>query len=178
MREQLQKWFDANHTDDKMLWKKASENQIMFVRDRLSWLVVGKSSKNANEVYVISEHTSKSIQLPVYSLTYEEKGLHIILRDNFYNWKMSVNCSVPIELDFNGLFHTSPPIDPDYTGDPLSSVYFEGFKDEWIYGYYDESDKKTWSAQISDEYVLWTVLFMIMRYLGRIKPFEWSIRNN
>ena len=172
MKVELQKWFNENRVDDKMLWKKASENQIMFVRDKLAWLVMSEK-----DVYVISEHTSKSILLPVYSLTYKEKGLNIILRDNFYNWKMSVNCSTPIELDFKGLFHTTSPIDTDYTGNPLNPIYFEGFKEEWVYGYYDESDKKTWSAEIYNKYRLWTVLFLILRCVGKVKPFVWGTRD-
>ena len=166
----LQDWFMSNRASEEMIYKKASENQIMFVRDNLSCLVTGKS----NNVFVISTHTSKSIKLPVYSL--EREGLQIILRNNFYNWKMSVISKQFIELDFSGLFHTSPPIDPDYTGDSLASCYFEGFPEKLIFGYYDLSNHKKWSAEISSNYELWTVLFVVLHKTGGIKALKWSIR--
>ena len=73
---ELQEWFMNHMPSDEMLWKQAAVNQIMFIRDKISWLVQEKRE----EVQVISTHISKSIELPVYYL--KRDNLHIILRDN------------------------------------------------------------------------------------------------
>ena len=179
MRVKLQEWISAQTIKDEMLWKGAFGDQVSFVRDRLSALVCGDIEREYMEcccdhTHVISEHHSKSISLPVYEI--ERPGLKLILRNNFYNWKLSVISDKPIEADFTGLFITSPPTEPDYTGDSLHPVYFEGFPTDLIFGYYDTSDKKKWSAEIHDDYFLMAVIFLIMRSLGTIKPQVYSTR--
>ena len=148
MNQDLQEWMNAQMVGDDMLWKGAWGRQLSFARDSLASLVgVGLKYEERKKIAtVISEHRSKSIMLPVYCLTREDLGLKLILRDNFYNWKLSVISEVPIEADFAGLFQTSPPVEPEYTGDPLHPVYFEGFPNDLIFSYYDKSDKKKWSA--------------------------------
>jgi hypothetical protein len=177
MKIKLQDWIHAHiqAVGDEMLWKGAFGDQIYFVRDRLAPVVGVGLEREYDErcgdiVYVISTHQSKSITLPVYEIVREDLGLKIVLRDNFYNWKMSVISDKPVEADFTGLFITSPPTESKYTGDHLHPVYFEGFPGDLIFGYYDTSDKKKWSAEIGDSYDLMTVVFLIMRSLGAIKP--------
>lgn len=172
MKKPIDQWVEENKISDEMIWKDSALQQIKFVKNKLAGLV----AHEYGHVFVISEHRSKSILLPVYLI--EGNKLQIILRDNFYNWKMSVISEETITADFKGLFHTSPPIDPEYTGDPLNEVYFEGFPQELIFGYYDNSDKKKWSAEISTDYLLYTTLFILCKNIGIIKPFEWSKRND
>jgi hypothetical protein len=86
---------------------------------------------------------------------------------------LSVDSKESINTNFDGLFHTTPPIEPDYTGDELHSVYFEGFPDDRIFGYYSKNNRK-FSAQIGSHESLWTVVFLMMRDLGQIKPYVWS----
>jgi hypothetical protein len=181
MNESLQEWFNRQreNTPDEMIWKEASGRQIMFARDSLAALVGCGLGYDATKrlVTVISEHTSKSVRLPVYQFTREDIGLRLVARNNFYNWKLSVISERRVEADFAGLFHTTPPIDPSYTGDPLASVYFEGFPRELIFGYYEASDKRKWSAEIcGGECAMWTTLYLIMRSLGAVKPMQWSTR--
>jgi hypothetical protein len=181
MNEPLQEWFNnqRENTPDEMYYKKASWSQIMFARDKLCGLIsagIEDYEKRRDVVTVISEHKSKSVRLPVYSFDRPDIGLRIIARDNFYDWKISVISDTPIIADFSGLFHTNPPIDPEYTGDPLHSVYFEGFPKELVFGYYETNQSK-WSAEIGNDYELWAVLFLIMKAKGQIKPFMWSTRN-
>lgn len=184
MNEPLQQWFNKQreNTPDEMYYKEASGSQIMFARDKLCGLIScgmddDDFEKRRGIVTVISEHRSKSVVLPVYNFDRSDIGLRIIARDNFYNWKISVISDVPIIADFSGLFYTNPPIDPEYTGDPLSSCYFEGFPEDLVFGYYD-TNQSMWSAEIGNNYQLWTVLFLIMKARGQIKPAQWSTRDS
>src|SRR5262249_30999654 len=150
---------------NEMLWKGSWGRQLLFVRDVLVPLVGrGLDYEELAEVPdVISTHTSKSIQLPVYALRRMDKRITFYLRDNFFNWKLSVDSAQPVRADFDGLFHTTPPVEPEYTGDPLSAVYFEGFPEELVFGYYGPSDGKRWSAEIYSDEALYTALFLTLR---------------
>jgi hypothetical protein len=173
----LQEWFNVQResTPDEMLWKGASGQQVMFARDDLRYLVAaGLDYEDARNICtVISTHRSKSVELPVYCWSRPDIGLQLVARGNFYNWKLSVLSAAPINADFSALFKTTPPIAPDYTGDPLSSCYFEGFPEDLIFGYYEPSDKRRWSAEIGGDHGLWTTFFLLMRSIGAIKPSPW-----
>jgi len=178
MNEQIQEWFNTQQesTPDKMLCKEPSAFQIMFARDVLKGILSrGLEYERARNILtVISEHTSKSVRLPVYNFDRSDIGLRVIARNNFYDWKISVISDSPINADFSGLFHTTYPLDPKYTGNPLTSVYFEGFPEELIFGYYEGNHSK-FSAEIGSDEDLYTTLFLIMRALGQIQPFKWSV---
>lgn len=124
---------------------------------------------------VISTHVSKSVLLPVVSLAREDLGLQVVLRNNWYNWKMSVVSREPITADFTGLFIETPPPEPEYTGDDLAPVYFEGFPSDLIFGY-RTTDSPRWSAQISNTPTLHIALFLIMRSLGAVRPLAYRTR--
>lgn len=175
MNTPLGEWLKANQPKDHMCWRQDALAQFAFVRDALAPIVcAGRDLISAyGDVSVIAEHRSKSIVLPVYHL--RRDACDFYLRGNFYNWKLSVVSASPIEVDLSGLCHTTPPIEPDYTGNPLNSVYFEGFPGEFVFGYY-EQDKARWSAEFRDDQSLATALFLIMRSSGAIKPLEWHTR--
>ena len=178
MREpdnKLQKWISAQVVDDKMRWKGPFGEQMAFIRDQIVPLMgAGLIYYEKQEIAdVISTHTSKSIVLPVVEVTRKDLGLRFTMRENFYNWKLSVLSEKPIEADFTGLFHTTPPIDKDYTGDPLAGVYFEGFPKDRIFRYYSE-DKRKFSAEIWGDQPMWTAVLLIMRSVGAIKPLAWN----
>ena len=173
----LHQWCTEHEINDEMLWKKAAINQMVFVRDDLNGLIQNRlKSKDRTDVEVISEHRSKSIILPVFVL--ERGDLKIILRYNFYDWKMSVICSRKIDANFDGLFHTTPPIEPDYTGNELASVYFEGFPEDLCFDYYESTDKKVWSAEISGNYLLYITLYLILKSLEYIEPMKWHTKES
>lgn len=177
MKEPLQAWFNQQRekTPSEMIWKDASSHQIMFARDQLCYLVgAGLDYEEARDLCtVIATHTSKSVELPVYNFERPDLGLRLVARENFFNWKLSVISETPIVADFGGLFKTTPPVAPEYTGNPLSSCYFEGFPRELVFGYYEASDKRQWSAEIGGDYGMYTTLFLIMRSLGAIKARAW-----
>jgi hypothetical protein len=173
----LQEWITQQTVGDEMLWKGSFGRQMMFLRDELQGLIgVGLDYPENGEIAkVISTHRSKSIVLPVVQYERPELGLRFTVRNNFYNWKLSVEAPRPVIADFEGLFHTTPPLEPDYTGNPLHAVYFEGFPEDFIFDYYWINRQK-WSAEISGDKCLWTTVFLTMKALGHIQPFKWSVR--
>lgn len=179
--EPIQEWFNRQResTPDEMFYKESSGSQIMFARDSLCGLVDAglPYDRKRKTLTVISEHRSKSVALPVYNFERPDLGLRFVARNNFYNWKLSVISERPIECDFSGLFKTTAPIEPEYTGDPLHAVYFEGFPRELVFGYY-EANKHAFSAEIGGDNAMWTALFLIMRSVGAIKPMAWHTKES
>lgn len=196
MHEHLQMWYDRwlnEHKNTNLIYAKGSDGprlvQVHFIRDDIARLFLAGISyydiprcppprDDCRETaIVISEHTSKSVRLPVYSFERKDIGLRLTLRYNYYNWKLSVESQLPINADFSGLFFTNPPVEPEYTGNQLSPVYFEGFPQDRIFGYY-ENDHCKFSAEIISNEQLWTVIFLIMRDLGQIKPYIWHTKES
>lgn len=182
MNQPLQEYINhfVETTPEKMLYREPGIEQMLFVRDYLVSLVGAGLSHNAWQeiTTVISTHRSKSIDLPVYQLSRPDLGLTIFLRNNFYNWKMSVISARPLVFNLAGLCHTTSPIEPDYTGDPLHPIYFEGFPTVLVFGYYDESDRCKFSAEIDGNHKMWSALFNMMFSLGQIKPLKWNTRES
>jgi hypothetical protein len=158
-----------------MLYKSAFERQVMFLRDDLAFKAGLTDPEGKDGPLVIATHRSKSITLPVVEFTLGKSDAILTLRNNFYDWKLSVKSERVINANFGSLFHTTPPTDPGYTGNELSPVYFEGFPEDRIYGYYCQ-DRREWSACIHDNYDLCTTLFLIMEQLGLTKQRVWSTR--
>jgi hypothetical protein len=192
MKQPIQAWFDkwlAEHEGSDLYYKDAASAQVQLVRDTLAALVWADVPywKRANEGeprtdckvtgYVISEHRSKSVRLPVYLFERADLGIRFVLRNNFYDWKLSVMSENPIQSDlFPYLFHTTPPIEREYTGDELAHVYFEGFPKDLIFGYHG-ADPRRWSASLGDR-ALWTTILLCMRSVGGVKPMAWHTRES
>lgn len=179
----LREWVADSYAKvgDEMLWKNSAGRQVMFVRDVLAWRVAQAVYEEDQDeaIRVISTHRSKSIDLPVYKLSNKKLGITFIMRNNFYDWKLSVISERPIIADFGDLFYTTPPIEPKYTGDHLAPVYFEGFPEEFIFGYYQSDNKRRrWSAEVGTDYELWTVIYLCLKSLGAIKPLLWHTRES
>lgn len=166
----LQDWFSVSRPDDNLIYAKGFVRQVMFVRDSIADGLFG------TKAVVISTHRSKSVLLPVYVIDRKDLGLTIVLRDNFYNWKLSVMSQRPALADFTGLFKVVPPFEPEYSGNPLSPVYFEGFPKCLVFGYYATSDWRVWSAEIWGDNPLWTALFLLLKSVGGIRPAQWHTK--
>lgn len=148
--------------------------QVSFVRDDLASLVgTGLPWESVRDMpRVVGEHRSKSTSLPVYSLT--RGDLRFVLRDNFHDWKLSVISSRPVISDaLPYLFEADAPRDPDYTGNDLHPLYFEGFPGDLIFGRY-AANKYKFSACIGGRYAVWATVFEVMRALGLI-PIQRSL---
>lgn len=150
MNEDLHEWLMENKPLENMVWKTSFWNQAIFVRDRLPWIFFNDyKTIEKNTWRVIGTHTSKSIILPVYYLKLET--IKIIMRNNFYNWKVSIESDYELIIDPVGLFN---PIEK------IHLVYCEGFKDSWVFDSYN-MDKKRFTIEINDDYRLYTFLFLL-----------------
>lgn len=139
MEDRLQKWANENKPSDEMLYKDAYWQQIMFVRDRVAGLLARTYTQYKDLVDVVSVHRSKSITLPVYFIDLKEDGVRIWMRNNFYNWNISVASEKPIVCDFLNCFS-----DEDY-----SYCFLEGMEDR-NFGRYQRNNSKFTVAIFSD----------------------------
>ena len=151
MKQFLLSWLRNDEVDDKMIYKNAAERQEIFVRDD-----VGASLLKV-PVFVISEHHSKSITLPVYGFTMRN-GIKVICRDNFYNWKVSVQ--LPRCREYGDIVVPRDLVTDGYRKN-ISDCYFEGFKNEWVFPAFDPDDDKQvkFSVEVSDDYRLYALLY-------------------
>ena len=120
MRMHLQPWYDhwlEEHKDTGLLYARSGERvqlgQVHFVRDDLGPLfwsgvpyderpVAGARADCRETALVVGEHHSKSVRLPVYALERPDIGLRVILRDNWYDWNVSVIAEKPVDADLRG----------------------------------------------------------------------------
>jgi hypothetical protein len=174
----LQEWIAAAVVGDEMLWKGAWGSQLQFIRDTLAYAFGhGLHWTECKDIAtVISTHRSKSIELPVVKMHRGDLGLTMVFRNNFHDWKVSVISEIPVNADYEGLCHTTPPIDKSYTGDELSSVYFEGFPKEFIFSYYKPSNRKRYSASVGGTHALWAFVRETLKGRHAIVPYEWYDR--
>jgi len=168
----LQEWFRErilNREDElKRLYAyKAGCNQIMFVRDDVHQLVARHVSDDPEERYTfrrtfppraISSHTSKSMPLPVYEIELAHLGLRLTMRNNFYNWVVTVESERPVTGPFYGL------IRPDETKIP--HYYAEGFHPDWLFDPWTSGAKK-FSTFLYGEHTLWAFLMLLTEHLRR-----------
>jgi len=151
----LQDWISANVPEDKMHQKNSWSDQVCFVRDEIPKFLCGTSFEDyqtvRENITVISTHMSKSIDLPVYCI--KANGDKFILRNNFYDWKMSVETHNIHSIDFEklGICNTSKPI---------NQVYCEGFKNEWVYQPYNK-DKWKYTVEIDNDFKLKLFFWLI-----------------
>jgi hypothetical protein len=152
----LQEWITANHPKEKMIWKESWSKQVCFVRDEIPRFLSDNydSYKTISEnITVISTHTSKSISLPVYCI--KANGDKFILRNNFHDWKVSVETYNMHKIDFGslGLFNIESQV---------HQVYCEGFKPEWVYKPYAD-DKFKYTLEINNDFDLKLFFWLIQK---------------
>lgn len=162
-------WIRVNNPDEKLLYKGSLSRQIRLVRDSIYAPIffnkehpelVGIDNDQSYKIYnnfqpmVISTHISKSVLLPVMELDLKSVGVKIVLRDNMYNWNVSVESEKDIDCDFKDVFS-----DYDY-----HYCYCEGFPKDRIYGMYQNNHKK-FTICINDDYRLFTFMWLLADYL-------------
>lgn len=147
-------WSRVNVPSDDMLFKDHYWKQIMVVRDHIPYLLIDNYEQfKVLTVNVIGTHKSKSILLPVYEINLPHVGIKIIMRNDFFDWKVSVISEKDIELKKCDLFKDKE----------ISPVYCEGFKKEHVFGPYSKN-KKQFTIEIDDTYKLVTFLYIICKY--------------
>ena len=156
MNIDLLTWSRNNHPSEDMIYEKGFWDQVVFVRDTLNAIFYDTYEKyKDNPVLVINTHNSKSIDLPVYEINLRDYDVKIIMRNNFYDWKISVDSSIEINADFMNLFKQDKVI---------TSVYCEGFKDNQVFDCY-KYNKKNFTLELKDRYKLYTFMFILNNYL-------------
>ena len=156
MEEQkLQEWFNENTPDENLIFRQGLNDQVFFVRDILrNALCSSYEEYEQTELMVVSTHRSKSVLLPVYQVRHPS-DLILTMRYNFHDWKISVDAPRPVDINPASLF--SP-------NETISQCYLEGFPDDLGYGSY-EDDPSCFTAEVSDKYHLYVLVFLIRRAL-------------
>ena len=167
MKEKLTDWNKRNEPAENLIYRKGFYDQCNFVATTLMRDMFIHDASNYNSdldydkrieiidnfvPFVIGTHRSKSVLLPVMEMDLSKIGLKIILRCNFYDWCISVESEKDIDCDFMGLI-------TDQKG------YFEGFPKDRIYDKYSETNKKNFSLCLSDNYDVYTFIFLLRNYL-------------
>ena len=144
--ELLLHWMRKQEIDDKMLYKNAAIKQECFLRDDVC------SNLLHIHAFVVSTHTSKSIQLPVYYFMMRN-GIKVVCRENFYGWMLSVK--LPNDRPYEDII-SKDLIECGYESD----CYFEGFRKEWVFEGYKPNDKsqRNFSFGIYNDYKFYTVM--------------------
>lgn len=151
----LHEWATQHIVDSSLFAFDAAWNQVLFVQDHLiRRLHPDADREKLYPAMVIATHISKSQWLPVYEL--RAPGLVVIMRCNFYDWKVTVRSDREITCDFGDLF------DPDAR---VMSYYCEGFRPEWVKEPYSRNCYE-FTAELKDKYDLDVFLFLIGQQLG------------
>ena len=155
--ELLLHWMRKDNIPDEMLWKKAAENQEIFIRDTICTNLLH------THAFVVSTHRSKSITLPVYAFLMHN-GIKVICRENFYGWKVSVELPKkrPVaDIIPEDLFE-------DGYNKNISPCYFEGFQDRWVYSGYDPKDRyqTKFSFGVYSDYDFYVVMYTLKHLYG------------
>lgn len=159
-------WFRNVKIDPNLFACQAAESQLLFVRDQLPQALATNSEEYNSvrflRIKITGYHTSKSHPLPVYEIEY--KGTRFTLRNNFHDWKLSVELPhnvIPIKASLaNGLIW--------YPSNNIPHVYLEGFPKDRSFGPFTEivgvSDKsRAFTVEILNKYFLFTFLFNLSR---------------
>jgi hypothetical protein len=146
----LQEWMDANPVAEKYFAHDSAYNQMIYMRDQFSTRLYKSYESWKNSAKVISDHTSKSVKLPVYFYD-TEVGCKLIARDNFYDFKVSIISEIPVFDNFGNLFSRDVRV---------SSSCCEGFPKNLIFGsYYD--NPCTFTIEISNQHDMSILAFLL-----------------
>lgn len=202
----LQQWYNAwlkEHKDGKtdLIYASPSNpqlHQVHFVRDNLAGLlwrdkeydevpdveflgeIDGRQQMltHKDRVRVIGEHRSKSVRLPVFSITRPEHGLQLVLRYNFYDWNVSVVSERPVEMDMAGYGSEFSQEERERYPDGYSLqraaeigragywgyLFFQGFPEEFWFGPHTH-DKNRFSLSPVNDYELYSFVRTLSRLL-------------
>lgn len=187
MNEHLQSWYDrwlAEHESTDLIYARSGGDvrlqQVHFVRDTLAgvfWAGVPYEERQLatpredcrETALVIGEHHSKSVRLPVYSLDRPDLDLRFVMRDNFYDWNVSVLSETPVTTDLRSfpLDYWTDEERKRFAGGyrPGTSwgyCFFQGFPEELQFGPYRE-DQRRFSMCVRSDYELYTLVWLITR---------------
>lgn len=154
MKQEILYWMRTWDLEDNLIYKKSATSQACFVRDNIT------DGLLKAHCFVVSTHYSKSCLLPVYYIKMRN-GIKLIMRCNFYDWKLSVEIpesydNLPVDYLPKDCMTFSMVEDPL---EPIPSCYLEGFKEEWCYGAYNpQNPSKRFTIEVPNDYCLFTVI--------------------
>lgn len=102
----------------------------------------------------IGTHTSKSIILPVYYIYLDNYDTQIIMRNNFHDWKVSVNSKYSIIGIEDFIIEET---------EPINQLYCEGFEESQVFGMYKDNNKKFTIELPSNKYNLYTFFYVLRK---------------
>lgn len=153
----LTAWVRVNRPDEKLIYGKFLGDQVCFVRDTLCFLLFPTYEEwKDNQPLVISTHYSKSVKLPIFQINLKKFGIELVLRYNFYDWKISIQSEKPLDFDYMDLFDSKKVI---------PSIYCEGFPKDKVYGSYEQNPSQ-FTIEICSHYNVYTFIFLLKNYLG------------
>ena len=126
MNKLLLEFMRETELDEKLIWKKAAEKQMIFVRDTIG------AHLTHSPIFVVSTHMSKSCVLPVYAFRLSN-GIEFIMRENFYGWVVSIRSPFTIE-ELPDFCRGDTLCSENPEGD-IAECYCEGFSKSWVYKY-------------------------------------------
>lgn len=150
---QLEAWANKHKPADPEIIKDGYWDQIAFVRDTVTILLAKTRDEFTDiqaNIKVISEHTSRSLRLPVFLVQLAD-GTTFIMRNNSFNWKVSVSSPRDVEADFMDLFNLN---------EHIQSVYCEGFPKDMVYGSYAENKRQFTIELPADNHYLFTFFWI------------------
>lgn len=157
----LVEWWPAHLPSDNLLWSDGLSRQCDFVQHTLGNLLMKDVTDNETSLYtfkssvrVVSTHTSKSVRLPVFQLVHPTKGLELVMRYNFNDWKVSVLSDRAITDTFFDLFDKSRPVNEGCC---------EGFAASWVFGPYAE-DRQKFTVELDNDSMFTFVWLLIKGY--------------
>lgn len=155
-------------------------DQVNFVRDRLGHQLVWgdvpfedrekEPAPNDDQrvtAWVIGEHRSKSVRLPVYLIERPDLGVRFVLRDNFHDWNVTVVAEKPVETDLRGFeldFRDEEERMRWVPGGYWSYLLFQGFPNEFCCGPYS-LNKRRFSLSIYTREEVYMLIALILRDL-------------
>ena len=166
----LANWMRKWDLNEKLIYKKAAENQAIFVRDDLALNML------KSRAFIVSTHMSKSCLLPVYYIKMMN-GVKVIMRGNFYDWKLSIK--LPYKYNGTNLIPEDCISNHVTEGGKYSKIpdcYLEGFKEEWAWDAYNPSDVPTkFTIECPDMYRVYVVLHTLKNAFPDI---EYKLEDN
>jgi hypothetical protein len=155
----LQIWINNHPTGSEMLWKKAGESQLSFIRDTIPIFFSRDSSEYQNcKQNVVRTHHSKSIELPVVRMEFQN-GVTLEVNSNFHTWDLTMELPQAVlipEKYYKELCSFNPmELDPVY------------FRNKTIHPHYKDSDKQKFSLVFSSNYEVYAFLNLVKSELNQ-----------
>jgi hypothetical protein len=153
---------------ESMSYRNAHWAQACFVRDFLpcAWGIdedERQAHTRGDATRVIGVHCSKSIYLPVYGIDIPRLGVRAVLRNNFYDWNVSIDS-----------LHPCPSPGRLFSEDNIDYCFFQGFPPEWCFKSYQENPKR-FSFYVNGNYSLYAYFTLLARNIEELQNKKCSV---